>query len=209
MFYRDVSFLQKILTGPLPGRAHQLPMAPYHRLEQLRENVIPDDARTGCTLLLLFPGANLQTLFVLIRRNEYAGTHSGQISFPGGKPKPGEAMHKAALRETHEETGVHPDSITLLGELTPLYIPPSNFLVYPFVGFVEHTPPFNPDPREVKEILKAPVDALLQKETRQDAKVKVSDNNEITVPAYILEGHPVWGATAMMLSEFAQIWGNK
>jgi hypothetical protein len=81
--------------------------------------------------------------------------------------------------------------------------------VYPFVGFVDHTPPFNPDPREVKEILKAPVDALLQKETRQDAKVKVSDNNEITVPAYILEGHPVWGATAMMLSEFAQIWGNK
>lgn len=209
MFYQEISSLQKVLTGPLPGRDYQLQMAPYHRLEQLREHVIPHDARTGCTLLLLFPDENLQTHFVLIRRNEYAGAHSGQISFPGGKPKPGEAMQKAALRETHEETGVDPESINLLAELTPLYIPPSNFFVYPFLGYVDHLPLFKPDPREVQEILKAPADALLKKENRQDAKVKVSEKNEIVVPAFLLEGHPVWGATAMMLSEFAQIWGSK
>jgi 8-oxo-dGTP pyrophosphatase MutT (NUDIX family) len=209
VFYQDIPLLKNAFLKPLPGREAQLKMAPYYRRQQLEEGHIPADARIGCTLLLLYPDKQLETRFVLMCRNEYAGAHSGQVSFPGGKPAPGEPPAQAARRETFEETGVSPDSLVMLGELSPLYIPPSNFLVYPFVAYAEETPAFSPDPREVRQLLHVPVAGLLNEAVKADTVIMQQAGKELKAPAYYLEGFPVWGATAMMLSEFEEIWRRR
>lgn len=158
--------------------------------------------RQGAVLLLLYPRQET-THLVLTRRRDDLNSHAGQISFPGGRRERVETLEQAALRETREEVGVHPARISILGQLTPLYIPPSDFEVHPFVGWHEDRPVFVPQPAEVAEILEVPLERLLARETRRQERWK-RGGISLDVPFYHIGTHKVWGATAMMLSEFVE-----
>ncbi len=192
----------------LPGeRAHDL-MAPYKR--ESAKKVLSSDKtpRYGAVMMLLYEKESLPH-FVLIQRPEYEGVHGGQVSFPGGKREENEALKITAMRETREEIGVPEDDIQVLGELTQVYIPPSNFLISPFVGFLDQAPTFIPDAREVDEIVEVPVFDLLNDELILEKDIMVGKDPKsrfsIKVPYFQLNYKTVWGATAVMLSEVRSI----
>ncbi len=181
---------------------------------------IPHDARESGVLLLLQevsagesnapePGHNL----IFIERTEDRSVHSRQIAFPGGRREIGDAsLMETALREAEEEIGIDPDGVKIVGALTPLYIPVSNFMVYPFVGIAGGNAPLTPQPSEVARIIPVPVSYLFSAGTRIQTIVapESAKGETFEVPAYQLPagGPLVWGATAMILSEFEILYTN-
>ncbi len=161
--------------------------------------------RLGGVLLLLYC-VDGKLHLVLTRRPDYDGVHSGQISFPGGRHEPPETLEMTALRETHEEIGILPADVELLGSLTPLFVVPSNFEVHPFVGRYtrEGRPVFVPDTREVAAILETPLHLLLDPMTRVEEEMELRGGLRLRVPCFRVGEQRVWGATAMILSEFLQ-----
>jgi 8-oxo-dGTP pyrophosphatase MutT (NUDIX family) len=202
------SFIEKVKSRfihPLPGRAAQTKMAP-----PIAREFTPDsDARIACVLALLYP-KNDDWSIVLIERMSSKNKndrHSGQISFPGGGYEDSDnSLAKTALREAEEEIGVFSKDISIIGQLSDMYIPVSNFLVHPFVAYMDYPPNFIPQPSEVKDILEIPIPKLLDPSTIQFTDLKISEGFTLNkVPYYSLNGHIVWGATAMMLSEFLEV----
>lgn len=183
------------------GEAAQGTMKPLPRDLQ-RPLTRPGKPREGAVLLLLYPCGS-ETCILLTRRRDDLQAHAGQISFPGGRREHRESPAQAALRETYEEVGIHPSRVQLLGELTPLYIPPSDFEVHPFVGWHDQPVAFTPQPSEVAELLEVPVQMLLDAQTRQE-EVWHQRGIELQVPFFGVGPHKVWGATAMILSEFVE-----
>ena len=174
-------------------------MAPMPRPIRRPDN-LNGSAKLAAVLLLLFPkDDHLST--VMIKRNEYPGVHSGQIGLPGGRQEDGETFDMTALRETYEELGIQPSHITLIGQLTPIYIPPSDFEVHPFVGYTPQHPTWQPDPNEVADIVETPIAAFFDDTLKKNQEIRV-DTFTITAPYYDINGHQVWGATAIILSEF-------
>lgn len=158
--------------------------------------------RQGAVLLLLFYRED-QFRFVLTRRRDDLASHAGQISLPGGRRENGESLRETALRETYEEIGIEPEAVTILGCLRSLYILPSDFEVTPFVGWHPQPPAFVPQPSEVAEIIEAPLVELLHEETRHE-EIWERQGISMEVPYFQIGSHKVWGATAMMLSEFVE-----
>jgi 8-oxo-dGTP pyrophosphatase MutT (NUDIX family) len=201
-------FIEKVKTrfiNPLPGRAAQSKMAP----RIVREFTPATNARIACVLALLYPKNDAWNI-VLIERmhSDYKNDrHSGQISFPGGGYEDSDGLlARAALREAEEEVGVFSKDISIIGQLSDMYIPVSNFLVHPFVGYMDYAPTFVPQPSEVKDILEVPIPKLQDPSTIQATDIKISTGMVLKdVPYYDLNGHIVWGATAMMLSEFLEV----
>jgi 8-oxo-dGTP pyrophosphatase MutT (NUDIX family) len=157
-------------------------------------------ARVAGVLLLLFPGSGGLSFF-LTRRTETVATHKGQISLPGGAREKDESAQQASLRETCEEIGVCRDDIEIVGTLTPLYVIVSDFYIHPFVGYLSQRPEVEADPVEVAQVIEMPLAELL------DESIKVIEQWDLSgflldVPFYRVGGLPVWGATAIMLSEF-------
>jgi 8-oxo-dGTP pyrophosphatase MutT (NUDIX family) len=193
------------LSKPLPGRPAQYKMAHAVRVNY---PPAPVDARVACVLTLLYPKNNDWHIVLIERMSTHKNDrHSGQISFPGGGLEASDATLAAgALREANEEVGVITDDIELLGQLTEMYIPVSNFLVHPFVGKLDYTPTFIPQPSEVKSILEVPLTLLQDPKTTQTKHLKLSEQITLkNVPYYSIQNHIVWGATAMMLSEFLEV----
>ena len=155
--------------------------------------------RQGGVLVLLYPQKG-QLTFVLTRRTETLGNHRGQISLPGGRQEPGETLVETALREAHEELGVDLASCRLLGKLASLYIPPSDFEIHPYVAYCASRPNLVPNPAEVAELLKVPLDCLLDPAVYRNEEWIIR-GLPVEVPYYLLGGYQVWGATAMVLSE--------
>jgi 8-oxo-dGTP pyrophosphatase MutT (NUDIX family) len=192
----------------LPGATAHAVMSPLGREdteEYLAKAIIP--ARTSAVMILLFE-ENKICKMVLIRRPSYDGVHSGQISFPGGKYEENDLDFKTtALRETFEEVGIPPDQINVIGALSRIYIPPSNFLVYPYVGYCEKPPSFIPDEKEVDRLIFPDINVLLNKEIRKEGMFNSGGTNswKIQAPYYEIENEKVWGATAIILSEFKMI----
>ena len=192
--------LRRDLSAPLPGRAAQHRMAPRPRPGGEFNDAPRPDARRGGVLALLYPHEG-EIHLPLILRPTYPGVHSGQIGFPGGGYEAVDGdLTATALRETYEEIGVHPSQFTVMGQLTPLYVAASNYLVQPIVGWIDYRPSFHPDPYEVAALIEAPLSTLLNPTTRRVEPWKVR-GREIEVPFYALGEYTVWGATAMMLSE--------
>lgn len=160
--------------------------------------------RLGGVLLLLYCTDRIN--LVLTQRPDYDGVHAGQVSFPGGRHEPPESLATTALRETHEEIGVLPSEVELMGQLTPLFVVPSNFEVHPFVGryIGVGRPVFAPDQREVAALLEVPLETLLDPLTRVEESVKVRGGLLTRVPCFRVGEARVWGATAMILSEFLE-----
>jgi 8-oxo-dGTP pyrophosphatase MutT (NUDIX family) len=190
---------------PLPGKQAHTEMAPYRN--EIEVDFKNKNPKIASTLLLIYPRDG-KTFFCLIERQEYEGTHSNQISFPGGKNESGESMKETALRETKEEIGVDPISINIIGELTQVFVPPSNFLIHPFVGYCDFTPDFIASEREVKRIIEVNIEELFKKNVVKIKKMsfkKSSGNVNFEVPYLDLNNKIVWGATSVILNEFRKI----
>lgn len=201
-----IFFLQKrLVDDTLPGKEAQLEMAPKPKSEgRLREMEAPDDANISSVLVLLFPNDQDKLELVLTLRSHHID-HGGQISFPGGRAEESETIIETALREAEEEIGVLPDSVTVIGELSELYVAHSNNLVHPVVGFIQDEPEFELCPEEVEEVFTIELDALLLKKN-----ITVEDWNLRTytyrVPYWDVHRVPLWGATAMMLNELLKLY---
>jgi len=202
--------LQELLNGPLPGeKAHEL-MSPAGRSnteEYIQTLLTPP--RNSAVMVLLYPEGE-EVKMVLIKRPDYDGVHSGQISFPGGKYEEGDAdFEQTALRETFEEIGVNTNLIKTIGSLSRIYIPPSNFLVYPYIGYCTHIPSFTTD-AEVDRLITVPVSVLLNENIVQQGKFLAGGRLglQITAPYFEIDNEKVWGATACILSELKLIWKN-
>jgi 8-oxo-dGTP pyrophosphatase MutT (NUDIX family) len=204
----DDRLIQKLETGlkqPLPGEEVQYQMA--HVVRQ-RVSAPPKHARQAAVLALFYPLKERWHLVFIERQSLHPeDRHAGQISFPGGRYEEGDnSLQETALREAKEEIGVDIDKIKVLGRLTHLYIPVSNYLVNPFVGVTQHTPEFTPEEREVRSILQVPLDHLNKPETRQKTDMKLSQNITLrNVPYFNVEGKVLWGATAMIVNELLTI----
>ena len=194
-----VSQLKTLLASKLPGSEAQYKMAPELRLGQEHARY-----KNAAVLILLYQ-KDEQVCTVFMKRPEYPGAHSNQVSFPGGKFEEGDRdLHVTALRETNEELGIDDSRIQVLGELSPLEIPVSGIEVLPVVGYYPGIPQFNPDPAEVRYLIETPVRNLLNPDLSQE-RIKTILCKLVRVPYYNIKGNQVWGATAMILSEFLEI----
>jgi 8-oxo-dGTP pyrophosphatase MutT (NUDIX family) len=193
------------LDKKLPGKEAQLLMAPAYRRKSIMEQSIPDNAVLSSVLILLYDRED-EIYLVFIKRAEYEGVHSAQISFPGGKVEPEDINFSfTAIRESKEEIGIIPSNIEVIGALSPLFIPPSNFIVYPFIGVIESSPLFVPDPVEVQGIIEIPLNHFFRPENKTEHEIIRIDGKLYPVPGFTFKDHFIWGATAMILSEFLAV----
>ncbi|SEF84314.1 NUDIX hydrolase [Flavobacterium urumqiense] len=205
-FQEFLEYVPKLMTAELPAEISHIKMAPLERIESLKNFEIGIKKPKIAAVMMLFYPKNGITHLVLIVRNSYKGVHSAQIAFPGGKYEAhDEIFENTALRETHEEVGIHPNSMEIIKTFTPMYIPPSDFMVHPFLAICKEEIVFIPDTKEVANIIELPLTVFLSDTIITDAKLNTSYANDITVPAFKIEEHIVWGATAMMLSELKDV----
>ncbi len=196
---------ERYLQG-LPGREHQQKMAV---LARHRTMDAPPTARRACVMVLLFP-KNGEWHVLLTERTSSDNPdnrHSGQISFPGGKVEAEDkSLLACALRETFEEVGIPLHSIHIIGEMTDLYIPVSNFHVFPFLGWTVDTPQYQPQETEVKNIIETPLSILQNPDNWKYKDIHINESFVLQdVPYFDVDGKVVWGATAMMLSEMLEL----
>ncbi len=192
--------LTKRLRLPLPGSAAHEPLraTPLGELRPKFEHKLPP--KPGSVLILLYED-NGQIKFPLTKRPDYNGTHSGQVSLPGGKAEPEEDYIQTALRETEEEIGVAKSKIKVIGRLSDFFVIPSNYMITPVVGFSESKPEFIPQESEVVKILTGNLDDLLRDDAIQVKEILAAKTYRIMAPHFLIENEVVWGATAMMLNE--------
>jgi len=197
-----IKSIKNELQKPLPGLIHQAKMAPKVRLNNYDPN--PPGARKGGVLLLLYY-ENKELLITFIKRAEDGGVHSGQISFPGGKHESGDKnLIQTAKRETFEEIGVDGSQIEIIGNLSSLYIPVSNYIVHPTVGFTKSIPNFTPNKAEVSKMIVIPLEHFLTEDYINSGVIEVR-SQKINTPYYKINDIKIWGATAMIMSEFSEI----
>lgn len=203
----NINQLKYKLAEKLPGIDSHIKMAPEHRAEELFK-INPDDLnpRLSAVLIILFhEDGKLKIVF--IRRSEYVGIHSGQIAFPGGRYEESDKdLETTALREVEEEIGIKTDTVDILGHLTDLYIPPSNFMVRAFVGYVNEKPVFNINEREVQEVLVLNYEHFKHPDVIKVREFKTHNSTRLTkAPYFDVEGAIIWGATAMILTELLDL----
>lgn len=200
-FDKFINLYTNIQNMALPGESSQLKMAPASRLvEQKRMSKQNGTARKAAVMVLIYGSTELN--IALIRRAFDGSVHSGQIALPGGeKEGVDKDLLATAKRELYEEIGVGEESYKVVRKLTDIYIPPSNFHVQPFMAICHKLPVFNKQDREVAEVIQMPLDKLLDDDFLINTKLKSAYNTMIEVPAFKVNEHIVWGATAMILHE--------
>lgn len=197
--------LEQRLLQPLPGAVAHEPLraTPIGSVIPKFEHKLPP--KPGSVLILLYEGADGRIKFPLIKRPEYMGAHSGQVSFPGGKAETGETIIETALREAEEEIGVKSTDVKVLGRLSDFFVIPSNFMVAPVVGCLDRQATFAPDPIEVVRILGGDLESLIAEDAARVKEITAAGRFQMMAPHFEVEGEVVWGATAMMLNEFRMV----
>jgi 8-oxo-dGTP pyrophosphatase MutT (NUDIX family) len=197
--------LQQRLANPLPAEIAQNRMTSRARISTQQYMSNNPNFKSSAVLILLFP-QNSTIYSALIRRTAYDGKHGGQLSFPGGKVELSDiTLENTAIRETHEEVGVRVNYKDILGKLSPLYIPVSNFLVQPFIALHPIHPAWVKDNHEVAEIIEFPLSNLLDESLKDRRRISIGPNRFVDAPCYILNNQVCWGATAMILAEFESL----
>lgn len=186
----------------LPGEAARDSMLPPYR-RHAAEDVAGGKWREASVLVLFYEDADLVRFPLIVRTND-GGIHGGQVSLPGGSREVDESPQECAVRETREELGIDTDGVRVLGSMSPLRVPPSRFVVRPFVGYAVGSPRFDPSSAEVAALLLPALSDLL------DPRCRGTDNvfyrgRSWPVPCYRLAGRVVWGATAMILAELEAV----
>jgi 8-oxo-dGTP pyrophosphatase MutT (NUDIX family) len=194
--------LTRQLQKPLPGEAAHLRMVAQSRL---RASVRPNERTRKSAVLILFYPHRGEIHLPLILRPAYDGVHSGQVAFPGGRyERTDEHLIRTALREAQEEIGLRLTDVTVLGTLTELFIPPSNFFVLPVVASMPYPPEYFPDPREVERVFEVRLQEITDKSIIGESEIQVR-GVPIQAPHYMVQNHKIWGATAMMISELLTV----
>ena len=193
--------LEHQLRNKLPGKLAQKIMRPKYRGSK-NNNYTINNAISSAVLILLFKEKNVFKYYLTLRSND-VGKHKGQISLPGGSQEKNESLEFTAIRETEEEIGINKDTIYIIGKLTKLFVPVSGFCIYPFVGWTNKIPKIKPS-NEVKKVFNVKISELLDRNNEKRKQIVI--NNKITeIPYFNLRNKEVWGATAMILSEFKKI----
>lgn len=207
MDFQDfLKYVPKLVDVNLPAKEAHFKMVPFERLESLKnQNLDRFKPITAAVMMLFYPKKG-RTHLVLIVRNSYEGIHSAQIALPGGKYETSDQNYaNTALRETHEELGISSDSIDVIMPFTNLYIQASNFMVYPFLGICKDEIVFVPDAKEVAQVLELPLTVFLDDNLIVNTTMSTSYAKNIVIPAFKINEHIVWGATAMMLNELKEV----
>ena len=203
-FYEFEHRLLKLKNKSLPGIKSHIELAPENRLKLLK-NQLKIEKKDAAVSLCFFADSNQNTRIPLILRNTYDGVHSNQVSFPGGKKEDLDInLVETAKRETTEEIGLKNNKMKLQFKLTDIYIPPSNFLVRPYIFTIGDEPIIKPDPDEVVEVLTPELSSLIKLEIKHGQ----TNNQKIKNPYFLIENHIVWGATAMILNEFLSLFNQ-
>jgi 8-oxo-dGTP pyrophosphatase MutT (NUDIX family) len=201
-FKNKIASLKTISLG---GLNEQFRLAPSLRLKYDADKIKASNPRKAAVLALFYPNEKEETTFILIERARYKGTHSAQISFPGGKIDVSDTnLQATALREAFEEVGVLSKSIKVIRELTDVYIPPSNFLATPFMAYSENKPKFITN-YEVENTIEVLLKDLLNESSLTTVNLTTSYMENTDVPCFKLNNYVVWGATAMILSEIKEL----
>jgi len=205
-FQEFLEYIPKIAKENLPGEEAQQKMMPQERIEIFKRlDMSSINPRRAAVMMLFYPKNN-EAHLILIVRNSYPGIHSSQIGFPGGKVELSDiSLDETALRETFEEIGIAKDKITVVKAFTELYIPPSNFMVTPFLGYSIEELTFIPDAREVFGLIELPLSVFLDDSILVTKTLKTSYMEEAGVPAFKFEDFYVWGATAQMMNELKEV----
>jgi 8-oxo-dGTP pyrophosphatase MutT (NUDIX family) len=204
-FHYFMNCVPKIAKEKLLGKFAHAKMAPLERLKWLEEMDLKAHHPRKAAVMMLFYPKNNQTHLALIIRNSGPSVHASQIAFPGGKAEPEDLnLAETALRETHEEIGISPNQIEIIRPFTEIYIPPSNFLVSPFLGISKTTLSFQLQASEVAGIIELPLSMLMSEQILKTSLIKTSYAESIQVPIFEVFEHQIWGATAMMLNELKE-----
>lgn len=201
--YQIETRLRDCLTKPLPGSAAHLKLSPRPR-KGWHPSEIKPGAKKAAALILVYP-KNDEPHLLLTVRSETLPQHKDQVSFPGGKAEPQETTEEAALRETTEEVGLRSAQLQIIGSLSPLFIPVSNFALHPVIGITHYRPIFNRQKEEVSRILEVPLQNILSEKNNPRKGFIWRNNTRIHVPYFQFGEERVWGATAMILSELIDL----
>ena len=198
--------IKHVLQTQLPGEEAHLPLSPMGRKRSSEAIVNAHNVRESAVAVVLYEKENVLH-GLLTERNTYNGNHSGQICFPGGKTDKKDASYEAtAKRECFEETGISPEKLSLIGELTPVYIPVSNHYVHPFIFHHQGEPKIDSDPYEVKSVFDFPIKALGQPDIIKTTTIELTKGKRLKdVPYFDLNQKIVWGATGIMLNELKEV----
>lgn len=200
-----INFLKHRLQRPLPGLDAQLKMAPEPLSDgPARKMNAPPHASASGVLILMFPNEDNKLELVLTLRSKDID-HGGQISFPGGRSNEEESSVDTALREAYEEIGISPEDVTVIGKLSDLYVSRSNNYVTPIVGYMHSFPELELNPAEVQEAFTVELDSLLMKKNLTVENWNLMQHT-YKVPFWDVHRVPLWGATAMILSEFLELY---
>ena len=198
------SKIKKELEKGLPGIEAQKLMAPPVRFPK-NYNPVPKHAKKSAVLILMFPLSDI-IYITLIKRSVDGSVHSGQLAFPGGKAEAEDkSIIHTALREANEEVGIISKDVKVLGLLTPLFIPVSNYSIFPILGYLNYYPDFTLSIKEVQEVIEVNIDELFNPKTKSNEFFS-GHNYRIQAPCYKIGKNNIWGATAMILSEFEEVW---
>lgn len=204
-FDHFLSLISKLNLSEGNGVRSHLKMIPKERQMPNLDEIQNKEIKRAAVLALFYPGNKNETLFLLTLRANYQGTHAAQISFPGGKfEESDQSLKKTALRETYEEVGVSMDQVIIKKKLTDTFIPPSNFLVRPYLGVTTMKPEFITN-HEVEQVIEVKLADLLDDSMVTTENLTTSYMKNIDVPCFRFNNQTVWGATAMMLSEIKDL----
>lgn len=201
-----LKYIPQILDEKLPGESAHQEMIPPERITIFKDLDLEKINPRKASVMMLFYPKNNEPHLVMILRNSYKGVHSSQIGFPGGKVEKSDvSLEDTALRETFEEIGIDRKLITVVKPFTEIYIPPSNFKVYPFLGYATQELTFIPDDREVFGIIEMPLSTLMDDGIKVSKTLSTSYMEEVAVPAFRFEEYYIWGATSQMLNELKEV----